>query len=109
MLASKYLLRNSSPEYITLQGAESSGELAYWLSTTSTLLYLLQNTLKASSSLSKGTNRSRTTTGSLFSRMVQVSSPSRLSFRMSYGSYLRLQRQVGPRGIGWGVFYQGHC
>ncbi|AQK62951.1 Myosin-12 [Zea mays] len=55
----------------SVEGAESSGELAYWLSTTSTLLYLLQNTLKASSSLSKGTNRSRTTTGSLFSRMVQ--------------------------------------
>ncbi|RLN40071.1 Myosin-J heavy chain [Panicum miliaceum] len=55
-----------------VNGAESSGELAYWLSTTSTLLYLLQNTLKASSSSSKGSNRSRTATGSLFSRMVQV-------------------------------------
>ncbi|GJN23324.1 hypothetical protein PR202_gb10963 [Eleusine coracana subsp. coracana] len=53
------------------QAAESSAELSYWLSTTSTLLYLLQNTLKASSSTSKGSNRSRTTTGSLFSRMVQ--------------------------------------
>lgn len=57
-----------------LQNAESFGELAYWLSTTSTLLYLLQNTLKASSSSSKGSNRSRTTTGNLFSIMVQVSS-----------------------------------
>ncbi|KAL6637848.1 hypothetical protein ACP70R_025420 [Stipagrostis hirtigluma subsp. patula] len=55
----------------SVEGAENSGELAYWLSTTSTLLYLLQNTLKASSSSSKGSNRSRTTTGSLFSRMVQ--------------------------------------
>nr|CAB3493246.1 unnamed protein product [Digitaria exilis] len=53
------------------QGAESSGELAYWLSTTSTLLCLLQNTLKASSSSSKGSSRSRTATGSLFGRMVQ--------------------------------------
>ncbi|OEL34730.1 Myosin-12, partial [Dichanthelium oligosanthes] len=55
----------------SVEGAESSRELAYWLSTTSTLLYLLQNTLKASSSSSKGPNRSRTATGSLFSRMVQ--------------------------------------
>ncbi|KAK3149354.1 hypothetical protein QOZ80_3AG0216210 [Eleusine coracana subsp. coracana] len=55
----------------SVEAAESSAELAYWLSTTSTLLYLLQNTLKASSSTSKGSNRSRTTTGSLFSRMVQ--------------------------------------
>ncbi|XP_066317454.1 myosin-12-like isoform X1 [Miscanthus floridulus] len=55
----------------SVEGAESSGELAYWLSTTSTLLYLLQNTLKANSSSSKGTNHSRPTTGSLFSRMVQ--------------------------------------
>nr|TKV91368.1 hypothetical protein SEVIR_9G091500v2 [Setaria viridis] len=55
----------------SVEGAESSGELAYWLSTTSTLLCLLQNTLKASSSLRKGSNHSRTATGSLFSRMVQ--------------------------------------
>ncbi|XP_062212403.1 myosin-12-like [Phragmites australis] len=55
----------------SVEGAESSGELSYWLSTTSTLLYLLQNTLKASSSASKGSNRSRTMAGSLFSRMVQ--------------------------------------
>ena len=68
------------------------------MSTTSTLLYLLQNTLKASSSSSKGSNRSRTATGSLFSRMVQVSSPSTLLFCMNKGFYLRLQRQVcqGP-------------
>ena len=100
MLASK-LWRNSSPEF-NLQGAESSGELAYWLSTTSTLLYLLQNTLKASSSSSKGSNRSRTATGSLFSRMVLVSSPSRLLFCMNKGFYLRLQRQVcqGPHNTG---------
>nr|CAB3498219.1 unnamed protein product [Digitaria exilis] len=55
----------------SVEGADSSGELAYWLSTTSTLLCLLQNTLKASSSSSKGSNRSRTATGSLFGRMVQ--------------------------------------
>ncbi|KAL6894082.1 hypothetical protein ACP4OV_008180 [Aristida adscensionis] len=55
----------------SIEGVETSDDLAYWLSTTSTLLYLLQNTLKASSSSSKGSNRSRTPTGSLFSRMVQ--------------------------------------
>ncbi|WVZ60536.1 hypothetical protein U9M48_010546 [Paspalum notatum var. saurae] len=74
----------------SVEGAESSGELAYWLSTTSTLLYLLQNTLKASSSLTKGSNRSRTTTGSLFSRMVQASSPSRLLFSARTSSGLHI-------------------
>ncbi|KAG2535231.1 myosin-12-like isoform X1 [Panicum virgatum] len=71
----------------SVEGAESSGELAYWLSTTSTLLYLLQNTLKASSSSSKGSNRSRTATGSLFSRMVQSArtSSSGLGITSGYG------------------------
>ncbi|PAN45033.1 hypothetical protein PAHAL_9G088800 [Panicum hallii] len=71
----------------SVEGAESSGELAYWLSTTSTLLYLLQNTLKASSSSSKGSNRSRNATGSLFSRMVQSArtSSSGLGVTSGYG------------------------
>ncbi|KAG2545907.1 hypothetical protein PVAP13_9KG467505 [Panicum virgatum] len=71
----------------SVEGAESSGELAYWLSTTSTLLYLLQNTLKASSSSSKGSNRSRTATGSLFSRMVLSArtSSSGLGITSGYG------------------------
>ncbi|CAL4927331.1 unnamed protein product [Urochloa decumbens] len=71
----------------SVEGAESSAELAYWLSTTSTLLCLLQNTLKASSSSSKGSNRSRTVTGSLFSRMVQSAriSSSGLGVTSGYG------------------------
>ncbi|CAN6281403.1 unnamed protein product [Urochloa humidicola] len=71
----------------SVEGTESSAELAYWLSTTSTLLCLLQNTLKASSSSSKGSNRSRTATGSLFSRMVQSAriSSSGLGVTSGYG------------------------
>lgn len=69
----------------SIENTESFGELAYWLSTTSTLLYLLQNTLKASSSSSKGSNRSRTTTGNLFSRMVQNARSSSSGLGISSG------------------------
>ncbi|XP_052147417.1 myosin-12-like isoform X1 [Oryza glaberrima] len=69
----------------SIEHAESSTELAYWLSTTSTLLYLLQNTLKSSSSAGKGLNRSRTTTGNLFSRMVQNARSSSLGSGISSG------------------------
>jgi myosin-5 len=69
----------------SIEHAESSTELAYWLSTTSTLLYLLQNTLKSSSSAGKGSNRSRTTTGNLFSRMVQNARSSSLGSGISSG------------------------
>ena len=81
---------------IHVQNAESSGELAYWLSTTSTLLYLLQNTLKASSSSTKVPNRSRTATGNLFNRMVQVSFPSRLLLCINRSSWLRCQIHLVP-------------
>ncbi|RLN16860.1 hypothetical protein C2845_PM02G05230 [Panicum miliaceum] len=82
----------------SVEGAESSGELAYWLSTTSTLLYLLQNTLKASSSSSKGSNRSRNATGSLFSRMVQSArtSSSGLGVTSGYGGMAPRANRVRP-------------
>ncbi|XP_042463222.1 myosin-12-like [Zingiber officinale] len=50
---------------------ENVGELAYWISTTSTLLLLLQKNLKASSTSTTGLHRSRTTTVPLFSRMAR--------------------------------------
>ncbi|VAI21872.1 unnamed protein product [Triticum turgidum subsp. durum] len=68
-----------------VENAETSGELAYWLSTTSTLLYLLQNTLKASSSSTKVPNRSRTATGNLFNRMVQNARSSSSGLGISNG------------------------
>lgn len=69
----------------SVENAESSGELAYWLSTTSTLLYLLQNTLKASSSSTKVPNRSRTATGNLFNIMVQNARSSSSGLGISNG------------------------
>ncbi|WOL00832.1 hypothetical protein Cni_G09545 [Canna indica] len=50
---------------------ENIGELAYWLSTTSTLLFLLQKNLRASNASSTGSYRSRATTSSFFSRIAQ--------------------------------------
>ncbi|KAM0937131.1 putative myosin ATPase [Dioscorea sansibarensis] len=55
----------------SVENQENISELAYWLSTTSALLFLLQNTLKASNSSSTGSNRSRTATATLFSRMAR--------------------------------------
>ncbi|KQK13225.1 myosin-12 isoform X2 [Brachypodium distachyon] len=69
----------------SIESAEGSGELAYWLSTTSTLLYLLQNTLKTSSSSTKGSNRSRTSTGNLFNRMMQNARSSSSGLGISSG------------------------
>lgn len=69
----------------SIENAGSSGELAYWLSTTSTLLHLLQNTLKTSSSSTKGSNRSRTAPGNLFNRMTQNARSSSSGLGISSG------------------------
>lgn len=67
------LFLNASDLFCSLaQNQENVGELAYWLSTTSTLLLLLQKNLKASSTSTTGLHRSRTTTVPLFSRMARV-------------------------------------
>ncbi|KAI8553406.1 hypothetical protein RHMOL_Rhmol05G0013600 [Rhododendron molle] len=50
---------------------DSNDVLAYWLSNTSTLLLLLQHTLKASGAASLTPQRRRTTSASLFGRMSQ--------------------------------------
>uniref|UniRef100_A0ACD6A962 Uncharacterized protein n=1 Tax=Avena sativa TaxID=4498 RepID=A0ACD6A962_AVESA len=69
----------------SIEHAESSGELAYWLSTTSTLLHLLQITLKTSNSSTKGSNRSRTAPGNLFNRMAQNARSSSSGLGISSG------------------------
>ncbi|KAJ9565601.1 LOW QUALITY PROTEIN: hypothetical protein OSB04_001567 [Centaurea solstitialis] len=46
-------------------------DLAYWLSTTSTLLFLLQSTIKASGSPYKSPHRNRASPTTLFGRMTQ--------------------------------------
>ncbi|KAI8565383.1 hypothetical protein RHMOL_Rhmol03G0254500 [Rhododendron molle] len=50
---------------------ENNDVLAYWLSNTSTLLLLLQHTLKASGAASLTPQRRRSTSASLFGRMSQ--------------------------------------
>ncbi|XP_058085299.1 myosin-12-like isoform X2 [Magnolia sinica] len=56
---------------ISIENQENVSDLAYWLSTTSTLLFLLQNTLKASHASSQTSHRSRTPPVTLFGRMAQ--------------------------------------
>ncbi|WOL01344.1 hypothetical protein Cni_G10060 [Canna indica] len=55
----------------SVENQENIGELAYWLSTTSTLLFLLQKNLRASNASSTGSYCSRATTSSFFSRIAQ--------------------------------------
>ena len=57
-----------------LQTQDNINDLAYWLSTTSTLLFLLQNTIKASNAPNAASHRNRTSPTTLFGRMAQVSS-----------------------------------
>lgn len=56
------------------QSQNNITDLSYWLSTTSTLLFLLQNTIKASNTPKATSNRNRTSPTTLFGRMAQVSS-----------------------------------
>ncbi|KAG4959195.1 hypothetical protein JHK87_035828 [Glycine soja] len=60
-------LMNSAP----LKAQDNTDVLAYWLSNTSTLLLLLQRTLKASGAASLTPQRRRTASSSLFGRMSQ--------------------------------------
>ncbi|GMN64120.1 hypothetical protein TIFTF001_033197 [Ficus carica] len=55
----------------SIESQDNIGELAYWLSTTSTLLFLLQSTLKASNNPNPATHRSRTSPATLFGRMAK--------------------------------------
>ncbi|XP_024032702.1 myosin-12, partial [Morus notabilis] len=55
----------------SIESHENISDLAYWLSTTSTLLFLLQSTLKASNNPNGSTHRSRTSPAALFGRMAK--------------------------------------
>jgi myosin-5 len=57
-----------------LKAQDNTDVLAYWLSNTSTLLMLLQRTLKASGAANLTPQRRRTASSSLFGRMSQVRS-----------------------------------
>ncbi|MQM03597.1 hypothetical protein Taro_036381 [Colocasia esculenta] len=58
----------------SVENQENVSELAYWLSTTSTLLFLVQSTVKANTASNTGSYRSRTMGASLFGRIARVSS-----------------------------------
>ncbi|KAL9676992.1 hypothetical protein QQ045_005215 [Rhodiola kirilowii] len=67
----------------SIEVQENTSDLAYWLSSISTLLYLLQNTLKTSNAPYTARNRSSPTT--LFGRMAQEFRSSPPGMRMSNG------------------------
>jgi myosin-5 len=60
--------------FILSKVPDNNDVLAYWLSNSSTLLLLLQHTLKASGAASLTPQRRRTSSASLFGRMSQVNS-----------------------------------
>lgn len=62
----------NSVEFLLLKVPDNNDVLAYWLSNTSTLLFLLQHTLKATGAASLTPQRRRTATASLFGRVSQV-------------------------------------
>lgn len=55
-----------------LKTQDNNDVLAYWLSNASTLLLLLQRTLKASGAAGMTPQRRRTASATLFGRMTQV-------------------------------------
>ncbi|XP_031126297.1 myosin-12 isoform X2 [Ipomoea triloba] len=56
---------------MSVESQDNINDLAYWLSTTSTLLFLLQSTIKASNMPTKATSRNRSSPTTLFGRMAQ--------------------------------------
>ncbi|XP_023549120.1 myosin-12 isoform X2 [Cucurbita pepo subsp. pepo] len=54
----------------SIESQESTSDLAYWLSTTSTLLCLLQSSLKATNTSTVASHRNRASPTSLFGRMA---------------------------------------
>ncbi|XP_022991847.1 myosin-12 isoform X2 [Cucurbita maxima] len=54
----------------SIESQESTSDLAYWLSTTSTLLCLLQSSLKATNTSTVASHRNRASPASLFGRMA---------------------------------------
>ncbi|XP_030962700.1 myosin-12-like [Quercus lobata] len=69
----------------SIEGQDNIADLAYWLSTTSTLLFLLQSTLKASNTTSSASHRNRNSPTTLFGRMAQGFRPSSLGTGISSG------------------------
>ncbi|KAL0425524.1 UNVERIFIED_CONTAM: Myosin-12 [Sesamum radiatum] len=63
----------------SIENQDNIKNLAYWLSTTSTLLFLIQRTIKASNTSSVVSKRNRSSPITLFGRMAQVRSSSMIT------------------------------
>ncbi|XP_074563999.1 myosin-12-like [Curcuma longa] len=83
----------------SVENQKSIGDLAYWLSTTSTLLFLLQKNLKASNASVTGSHRSRATAETLFSRMARNARSSSSILGISSGYSGLLPKSEGPSRI----------
>ncbi|KAG5627286.1 hypothetical protein H5410_012504 [Solanum commersonii] len=55
----------------SIEDQDNTGDLAYWLSTSSTLLFLLQSTIKAGNVPTRSPYRNRSSPTTLFGRMAQ--------------------------------------
>ncbi|PHU30831.1 Myosin-12, partial [Capsicum chinense] len=64
---------------------DNTSDLAYWLSTSSTLLFLLQSTLKAGNAPTRSPYRNRSSPTTLFGRMAQGFRSTSLSMAISSG------------------------
>ncbi|KAK9282815.1 hypothetical protein L1049_011037 [Liquidambar formosana] len=69
----------------SIESQDNISDLAYWLSTTSTLLFLLQSTLKANSAPYAASHRNRTSPTTLFGRMAQGFRSSSMGMGISSG------------------------
>ncbi|GMP62460.1 hypothetical protein CsSME_00024560 [Camellia sinensis var. sinensis] len=69
----------------SIEHHENITDLAYWLSTTSTLLFSLQNTIKASNTPNVASHRTRTSPATLFGRMAHGFRSSSMGMGISSG------------------------
>ncbi|KAK4488660.1 hypothetical protein RD792_004431 [Penstemon davidsonii] len=63
----------------SIENQDNTKNLSYWLSTTSTLLFLIQRTIKASNTSSVTSKRIRSSPISIFGRMAQVRTSSMIT------------------------------
>ncbi|GMP42087.1 hypothetical protein CsSME_00011947 [Camellia sinensis var. sinensis] len=68
-----------------IESQDNIKDLAYWLSTTSSLLFLLRNTIKASNAPNAASHRNRTSPTTLFGRMAQGLRSSSMGMGISSG------------------------
>ncbi|PPD92488.1 hypothetical protein GOBAR_DD10586 [Gossypium barbadense] len=77
-----------------IENEENNGHMAYWLSNTSTLLFLLQKSLKAAGSSGATPSRKPTAATSLFGRMTMGFRSSPSSNNLAAAAALAVVRQV---------------